>query len=309
MSQKLIQHQQIQKEKTTDNHDHSIDYDNNNQRLCDCKNKPQLVTTPIDGEIVCKKCGVVMGYDEFHNMNNRVDGTHLSKIQLDICQQRQLGSDPHDLEKVVFSSPKILKIDKKNNSTLVEFTDVCKKLMLPNFVAEDAWRQFCRLKSKKQSYDSFTKAKFVCITIYQTCQNHSIPYDEVMVQEIIKKSLNVKNAPRMQNMAFKHQQFSEHQNSKNHHPVYKGLSTKSTSDICNSPLKAKFYLNLHISQAQKRHEIYDISEFRRISFQYYESFTKLGLNANQSYHTVSVIDHNSTAKRAVQKALLRCCLN
>jgi len=277
-----------------------------NNNRCFCKEKPSLITTPIEGEIICKNCGVTFGYDQYCNFKNTINADHLSKTQLDIFQQRQLGTDNHNLKDFILS--KNLKLE-KNNSCIAEFTDVCKKLMLPNFVAEDAWRQFCRLKSKKKSYDSFTKAKFVCIAIYQTCQNHSIPYDEVMVQEIIKKSLNVKNAPKMQNMAFKYQQFIENQSSKNHHPAYKGFSTKNTSDIGNSQLKAKFYLNLHISQAQKRHEIYDISEFRRISFQYYESFAKMGLNANQSCQTMSVIDHNSTAKRAVQKALLRCCLN
>ncbi|MGI9565580.1 MAG: hypothetical protein ACR2LL_01025 [Nitrosopumilus sp.] len=169
----------------------------NNKCFCD---KPNLITTPIDGKIICKDCGVTFGFDEYYNLKNTITADHLSKTQLDICQQRQLGTDYHNLKDFIIS--KNLKLE-KNNSCIAEFTDVCKKLHLPNFVAEDTWQLFCKLKKQKKNDDSFTRAKLVCIVIYQTCQNHSIPYDELMVQEIVKKSLNVKNAPKLQNIVFK----------------------------------------------------------------------------------------------------------
>jgi len=131
-----------------------IQSDNNK---CFCKEKPHLITTQIEGEIICKDCGVVMGYDEFHDIKNRINVTHMSKTQLDICQQRQLGTDHHNLKDLIVS--KNLKLE-KNNSGIAGFTDVCKKLHLPNFVAEDAWQLFSKLKRQKKNNDSFTRANF-----------------------------------------------------------------------------------------------------------------------------------------------------
>ena len=264
-------------------------------KICLCR-KPDLITTQIEGEIICNNCGVVIGYDEFHDIKNRINADHLSKTSLDIFQQRQLGTHPQDSRDVVYT--KNLKIE-KNNSTLAEFTDVCKKLYLPNFVSENAWKLFCKLKSKKKVNDSFTRAKFVCIAIYQTCQNHAIPYDEKRLQEIVKKSLNVKNVPKMQNIAFKQQS-----------RFIDCAASSPRKPITNS--KEKFYLNLYVSQAQREHNIFDISQLKRLSFQYYDSDMerrKRRSSADQSCHYIMMIsiDHNSIAKRAVNKALLRCC--
>jgi len=254
---------------------------------CFC-NKPKLITTPIDGEIICKDCGVVMGYDEFYDIKNRIDIEHLSKTTLDICQQRQLGTDYHNLKDFIIS--KNLKLE-KNNSCITEFTDVCKKLHLPNFVAEDGWRLFCKLRNQKRNEDSFTRAKLVCISIYQTCQNHSIPYDEEMVQEIVKKSLNVKNAPKLQNVVFKRQSFHNDDNSVS---------------------KERFYLNLHISQAQKDYKIDDITDLKRTATRYYQNSSAniSTLNNNQTLPFVkNNSDYNTLAKRAVTLALQRCLVN
>ncbi|WP_316506124.1 hypothetical protein [Nitrosopumilus sp.] len=259
-----------------------IQYDNNK---CFCKEKPKLITTPIEGEIICKDCGITFGYDQYCNLQNIITGDHLSKTQLDICQQRQLGTDYHNLKDFILS--KNLKLE-KNNSCIAEFTDVCKKLHLPNFVAEDAWKLFCNLKRQKRNDDSFTRAKFVCIAIYQTCQNHSIPYDELMVQEIVKKSLNVKNAPKLQNVVFKnHTQSTTHEGS-----------------------KERFYLNLHISQAQKDHKIDDVTTLKRNVIRYYQDVINSALNNNKTLPLVkNNTDFNTLAKRAVNLALQRCLVN
>lgn len=260
---------------------HMIQSENNK---CFCK-KPNLITTPLDGEIICKDYGVVMGYDEFYDVKSRINVEHLSKTTLDLYQQRQLGTDYHNLKDFIVS--KNLKLE-KNNSCIAEFTDVCKKLHLPNFISEDAWQLFCKLKRQKKINDSFTRAKLVCIAIYQTCQNHSIPYDENMVQEIVKKSLNVKNAPKLQNVIFKRQ-------------------TQKLSQ--NDSSKERFYLNLHICQAQKQHHILDITQLQRLSFQYYDFDVKRKSRLNKKQISRIMIDQNIISKRAVNKALLRCCVS
>lgn len=260
-----------------------------NNNKCFCKDKPHLITTLIDGEIICKNCGVTFGYDQYYNLKNTITADHISKTQLDICQQRQLGTDYHNLKDFITS--KNLRLE-KNNSCIGEFTDVCKKLHLPNFVAEDAWRLFCKLKRQKKNDDSCTRSKLVCIAIYQTCQNHSIPYDELMVQEIVKKSLNVKNAPKLQNVVFKKHAQKMSQNNDN-----------------NSVSKERFYLNLHISQAQKDHDILDISQLQQLSFQYYDFDVKKRCCLNKKQTSHIMIDYNIVSKRAVSKALLRCCIN
>ena len=255
-----------------------------NNKKCFCK-KPKPITVPTEGEIICKDCGVTFGYDQYFNIQNTINADHLSKTQLDIYQQRQLGTDYHNLKDFITS--KNLKLE-KTNSCIAEFTDVCKKLRIPNFVSEDTWQLFSKLKRQKKNDDSFTRAKLVCIAIYQTCQNHCIPYDELMVQEIVKKSLHVKNAPKLQNILFKRkdQKWSQ-----------------------NNSAKERFYLNLYISQAQKDRNISDISQLQRLSFQYYDFDVKKRCCLNKKQASHIMIDYKTTSKRAVNKALLRCCVN
>ena len=85
--------------------------------------------------------------------------------------------------------------------------------------------------------------------------------------------------------------------------------------------KRLFYLNQHLSQAQKKHDLADITNLQHLAISYYENF--IGLNGNQHHALMknnsnnnnhhnqtntksATTDHNVLAKRAVSLAVLRC---
>ena len=238
------------------------------QKNCFCT-KPNIITIPPEYEIVCNSCGVSFGYDESYGLENRISNTHLTKTPLDIYQKRQIGCHTKDTEKIT-------KIKLEKSSDLASVADVCSKLHLSNNISEDCWLLYCRLKK----LEKFTRAKAVCMSIYQTCMANHIPYDEKTVQDTVCQSFQVKkSAAALDNM------------------VFKADFTQSAED------KRKFYLNSHVAKMQKFYPYIDVSRLQRLSYHNYDVF--LRLNERQS-DRFSMMDHNILAHRAVQKSLLRC---
>lgn len=268
------------------------------QDTCLCQNKrPELVTTVGESEIVCRYCGVVFGFDEEEN-NNTIPYQHITKSRINLYQKRQTGGNPHDVKKITHISN--LRLEKNNNSDIIPFADICDKLKLSDITSENCWKSYCDLK--KQT-DRFTRAKTMCLAIYQTCRESKIPFDEERVQDVICQSLGVKNVPRLKSVIFKTEQSARNSNPGN-------MDTKRL-----------FYLNQHLSQAQKKHDLADITNLQHLAISYYENF--IGLNDNQHHHSLmenndnnhhnqtstknaTTVDHNVLAKRAVSLAVLRC---
>ena len=258
------------------------------QDTCLCQNKtPQLVTTVEENEIVCRNCGVVFGFDENENSDNTIPYQHITKSRINLYQKRQTGGNPHDVKKITHISN--LRLEKNNNnSDIVSFADVCDKLKLSDGTSENCWRSYYTLKGQT---GKFTKAKAMCLAIYQTCRFHHIPFDESKIRDIVCQSLGVKNAPTLKNVIFKITTDQKFINSEdNHNPFAKG----------------QFYLNLHTSQAQKRYNIQDVTTLRRITTKYYESFTNSCFYNNDSSLFMKNADYNILAKRAVKLAVQRC---
>ena len=255
------------------------------QNTCICKNKiPKLVTTVEESEIVCKNCGVVFGFDEEENISNTIPYQHVTKSKINLYQKRQKGGNPHDVKKITYISN--LRLE-KNNSDIISFADICDKLKLSDIISENCWKSYCILK--KQT-GKFTRAKAMCFAIYQTCRENCIPFDEDKIRDIVCQSLGVKKAPMLKSIIFK-------TGIEEHH-------TKSGN-------KAIFYLNLHLSQAQRDHNIEDIAPLRRIAVRYYETITNSypslknkGLSLVMRNNNIS--DYNTLAKRAVKLAIQRC---
>ena len=259
------------------------------QDTCLCQNKkPQLVTTVGESEIVCRNCGIVFGFDEEDNNSNTIPYQHITKSKINLYQKRQKGGNPHDVKNITHIPN--LRLEKNNNSDIIPFADICDKLKLSDITSENCWKSYCALKRQTSK---FTRAKAMCLAIYQTCRDSCIPFDEDKIRDIVCQSLGVKNAPMLKNIIFK---------------VEKEKCRTESND------RGAFYLNLHLCQAQRDHDMEDITVLRRIAARYYETVTNppslLSLkNTRLSFvmkNNSNNSDCNILAKRAVTLAIQRC---
>ncbi len=237
---------------------------------CDCA-KPEIVFLPFENETICNSCGVVLENENessFHEIENTIPYELLCKTDLNLHQRKQIGGDPHDEQKIVSSKFHI----RESDQNLLVFSDVCRKLSLNSTISEDCWTAFVHDKS------NLTKAKKMCHAIYQILQNRAIPYDEKTVQEIICNSLGVKNASDQRGIIFK-TGFS---------PAFDSKETKR-----------RFYLNLFVQQAQKEHNISDVSTLRKNSEKYLDVLMRSFPNT----------DYKTLTKKATNMAKLRCYSN
>jgi len=261
------------------------------QNTCLCKNKkPQLVTTVEESEIVCRTCGVVFGFDENDNSNNTIPYQHITKSKINLYQKRQKGGNPHDTKNITHIPN--LRLEKNNdNSDLISFADICDKLELSDVTSENCWKSYCTLKRRQTG--KFTRAKAMCLAVYQTCRSHHIPFDESKIRDIVCQSLGVKNAPMLKNVIFKASCLDQKSNLKQ-----------------NNSEKERFYLNLHLSQAQKFHDIVDVTTLRRIAEKYHENLTSTSSSScfygDGLYLVMKNTDYSTLAKRAVKLAVQRC---
>jgi len=210
--------------------------------VCFC-GKPKVITAQ-DAEIICKNCGVTFGYDEYYEMQNTIPYYFITKTKLNPYQSRQTECNPYDTKRL--TQVKIR--TSRNNQDIKGVFDVCSKLNLSNTISEECWNQYTKLQKSK-----LTRAQSICLAIYQTCRLHHIPFSEHEIKDMVCQSLGVKKAPMLKNIIFK---------------IGKGKC--SIEPIAG---KDAFYLNFHLSQAQKDHKIEDISILRRITTRYYENLT------------------------------------
>ena len=258
------------------------------QDTCLCQNKrSELVTTVEESEIVCRNCGVVFGFDEDENIDT-IPYQHITKSKINLYQKRQKGGNPHDVKNITQISN--LRLEKNNNSDIIPFADICDKLKLSDITSENCWKSYCTLKRQTSK---FTRAKAMCLVIYQTCKDRCIPFDEDKIRDVVCQSLGVKNAPMLKSIIFK---------------------TEKEKCHAESNGREAFYLNLHLSQAQRDHDIEDITVLRRIATRYYETIANPLSSLSSQNNGLSFVmrnnsnnsDCNILAKRAVTLAIQRC---
>lgn len=258
-------------------------------RICFCK-KPSLLTTK-ENEIVCKNCGVTFGYDPEYNIINTIPSYHITKSsKVNLFQRKHNGSSSQDHKQII----KYKKLRVSGNSDLSCFSTICDKLELPPTISEQCYRLYKKLKDQ---YPKFTRSKSVCLSIYLVCRKNTIPYDEQNLREIVCQTLGVKNAPMFKSVIFKI----------NKNLISNlGVNGDEISDFYSSTSvesKKKFYLNLHISEAQKRLNLIDVSDLKRLTLQYYDDLSHFYANDDsKNMH----IDYNAKAKQAVSLASQRC---
>ena len=70
------------------------------QSKCLCQN-PTLVTTMEENEIVCKNCGVVLGFDELNSADTIPYHQMINTSKINLYMRNQKGSNPHDVKKII----------------------------------------------------------------------------------------------------------------------------------------------------------------------------------------------------------------
>ena len=276
------------------------------QNKCLCNNQT-LVTTIEENEIVCKNCGVVIGFDE-SNSTDTIPNCHLTNTpKISLYMKNQKGSNPHDVKKL--TKYKKLNVLDNVSSDLAIFSAICDKMSLSSHVSEYCWRLYKKLKQ----YDTITRAKAACLAIYLVCRKHSIPYDEQQIRGVVCQSFGVKNAPIFKSIIFKLSKLGiildsndEHQDSNS------GVIASLYQSVVNdSKSKRQFYLNSLLSKAQKDLNLPDITILKHLTLQYYDKILLSDssfdtLNKNKNYNIMKNTDYNTLAKRAVSLALQRC---
>ena len=258
---------------------------------CLCQ-KPSFLTTPKENEIVCKKCGVTFGYDENYSIENIIPSYHITKSsKINLFQRKQNGSSPSDYKQII----KYKKLQVSDSSDLAYFSTICDKLELSTTISEQCYRLYQKLKDQ---YPKFTRAKSICLSIYLTCRKNTIPYNEQNLRRVVCQTLGVKNAPKFKSVIFK-----INKNLRSNLGINEGEISHFYSSTSES--KEKFYLNLHISEAQKRLKLVDVLDLKRLTLQYYDDLSRFYAN-DDSKHVQP--DYNTKAKRAVSLALQRCVI-
>ena len=229
----------------------------------------------------------MFGFDEDYN-SSTIPYQHITKSRINLCQKRQKGGNPYDVKNITHVPN--LRLEKNNNSDIIPFADICDKLKLSDVISENCWKSYYTLKRQTSK---FTRAKAMCLAIYQTCRDSCIPFDEDKIRDMVCQSLGVKKAPMLKNIIFKAGKEKCHTERNN---------------------KKTFYLNLHLSQAQRDHDIEDITILRRVAARYYEtlgnpptsSFSLKNNGLSLVMRNNNSSDFNTLAKRAVTLAIQRC---
>ena len=224
-----------------------------------CKhNDPNKVFKTQDGEYVCG-CGVVLQERLVEDAIPTTPST--SQRHVSLYHQLENGGDPKDMK----VTNKKIHIQVSATS---EFSNLCDKLQMPNFVQQRAWKIYHLLRTNTY----YTRAKCAAFSIYIACRESGQAIDESQIREIIGIVLCVKNVPGMLNVI-----------SEIHEDALKlGIDT-------NDGHSSLYYLNLVISA--KQHLFADSLDYDRFKIRVMGNFQQLSGN------------HKNKAKRAVDIAL------
>lgn len=188
------------------------------------------------GEVVCTKCGMVLG-------TILEDAPVHSEERRSLYHQRTLGSDPRDAKKL----KPYIRIN--NNKNLSAFSNLCDQLQLPNVVKHEAWI----LYQKTREIEHHTRATCALYSVFTACRNFGCGIPEGRIRDAIPLALGVKNVP----------------------STLKALIAfgDTTKDI-GAAKKSTYYLNAEIASVQGRFTRSEDSDlFKRLAQTHYQNLS------------------------------------
>ena len=211
---------------------------------CRHENPSDLVTTEA-GEIVCK-CGVILE-------EKTLEAAYVqSASRPSLYHQVENGGDPKDMKVV----NKKIHISNYNSSS--EFSNICNKLDLKEFIRHRAWRIYHMLQSRTY----FTRAKCATFSIFIACREGGQSVSEAQIMEAVRSVLCVKKVPS-----------ALHVISELHDDAMRlGINT-------NEGHSSNYYLNLAVSS--KQHLFDSPQDYDRFKMMVMNNFARLEGN-NQS---------------------------
>lgn len=131
-------------------------------------------------EVICKKCGTVLGIDNTEEID--------SKSIINLFQEIQPGCKPVRLE----ATARIH--DQKFASSV--FSNACDKLSLPRHVALDAWHIFTKLiKCEQSRKTSLTYGAIAVFALFVSCRRFGISKSDSQIKSVIKLCFSIKHLP------------------------------------------------------------------------------------------------------------------
>lgn len=212
--------------------------------------------TTENGEIVCR-CGVVM-----EEKTPAPAAPAQSASRPSLYHQVENGGDPKDMKAVN------RKIHISNYHSSSEFSNICDKLGLKEFIRHRAWQTYHAFRS--DTY--YTRAKCAVLSIFQACREGGQSVSEGQIMEAVGSVLCVKKVPSALSVM-----------SELHDDAMRlGINT-------NEGHSSNYYLNLTVSSEQHRF----------CSPQDYDRFKMLVTNIYASMEG----NNQSRAKKAVNMVL------
>ncbi len=119
-----------------------------------------------NNEIVCSKCGTVLGYDNISYDN------YTTASELNLYNMVSIGS------KVNYTSNYIHNF----NDELSLFSNLCDRLELPRYIAIECWKNYKKLTK----YLGISNAEIATLAIYFTCKKYSYKqYNKDLLIDIV----------------------------------------------------------------------------------------------------------------------------
>ena len=184
------------------------------------------------GEIVCTKCGMVLG-------TILEDAPVHSEDRRSLYHQRTLGGEPKDAQKF---RPRI-RIN--NPRDLSQFSNLCDKLQLPGFIKHEAWDIYVKARSIKCG----TRAKCALYSIFVACRYFGRGVSEKQIRDAIPPALGVREVP----------------------TLLKALFAFGDIIKIDTARESAYYLNVEVASLQDRFSVEDFNKFRTLAEEYYRS--------------------------------------
>ncbi len=118
-----------------------------------------------NNEIVCSKCGTVLGYD-----NIIIYGNYTTASEINLYNMVSIGSKVNH------------KYIHDFNDELSLFSNLCDRLELPRYISIECWRNYKKLTK----YLDMSNAEIATLSIYFTCKKYSYKqYNKALLIDIV----------------------------------------------------------------------------------------------------------------------------
>lgn len=186
-------------------------------------------------EIVCKRCGVVLGTDNSQEVP--------TESILNLFHEIEPGTRPVKLECTKRTH------EKKPDSSL--FSNTCDKLDLPRYCYLEAWNTYAKLRNNT----SLCRAYIAGFALFSVCRRYSIPRSQDDIQTAIRIGFKVKRVPSILSTFTRVK-----------------LEAKRLGIQHSEKKYEYYYLNLYLARAQKRlDQVLDFGLIRKRAMSLFES--------------------------------------